>query len=268
MLIKQRILHALGLYWIVFLASSCLFSAGSLVFVHIVKGPREAVVNTATIGIRNISLPIMEKAEAAGLPEFVWFLLINGTATLVLFSLPFFLPLIDPSRRDRFPRLIRRFILNDPTLVVLSPLPAFRRIEVPELRQLFASLMVAPLVAPILIGAIVGMLSGVIVDPGDPARTGVFFTALILPHGIFELSALFLAPACMFGLYRTVQADVEAGKTEAVWEALYKDLRWKIWLPRLALALTLITMAGVVEAYATEPLAMALASWMGLEFGG
>ncbi|MHC5040034.1 MAG: stage II sporulation protein M [Planctomycetota bacterium] len=269
MITPRRIARTVVFLWLLFLASWVLFTGSTLVFVHIFGGSKHGVLDVASAGMQNVSKPVMGKVVGAGLPEFMGFFVINGSATLVIFLFPAIVRLLDPSRNDWFTRMVRRLEWkHDPTDILFMPLPAFRRISVRELRDLFQILVIPPFLMPILLGVVAGMLCGLVVKPGDIPRTALYCGALIMPHGILEASAIFLVPACMFSLYREVRTDMAEGRTEAVWAVLRPELRWRRWLPRLVLALGLIAAAGVIEAYATKPIADALGTWMGMDIKG
>jgi hypothetical protein len=258
--------RALGLTWAVFAGFLALTDAAFLVVIHALGGSPERIERTAAIGLTTFSMPAGDRIAAMGLPEPFEFFLVNALATVVLYTLYLLAPLTDCTRMDRFPAWVRRRMVRDPTLVVMWPFPSFRRIQAKDLRVVFAVLRMTPLAAPAAMGVMCGIFTAVITVPGHWMATTAWALTWLLPHGVFELSAIFLAYSSWFALYGKVRPDLEAGRAEAVWEAIRPRIALRAAGKRLAVSLLLLAVAAVIEAYATEPIAVAFGGWIGLEF--
>lgn len=263
---RKRVVKDLALLWAVLAVTWALTDLGGILLIRVLGASPEAIMGTATFGVTTFSIPVVKKVESAGLPEPVGIFLVNGTACLVLFLLPFAFHLQDPTRRDRPPRFLRRIAMRSPTLFLWKLLPAFRRIPSKELGLVFENLAVLPVALPVLMGSILGALTASMTLPGLEVRSTLLVSSFLLPHGVIELSAFFLPMGFLLGLYSKIRPDLEAGRVEAVWETLRAGISPRPWIPRLAVALSMLAVAATIESYGTPPFARMAASWMGLEF--
>lgn len=207
----------------------------------------DTLFGAATVGIRGISIPILEKTRDSGLDLAFGYVLVNGTVIALLWGFVALVRRRDPARGGRPPR-------PDPGLVLLKPLPAFRRIRDERLKPLFVALAVVPFCAPSLLGVVfaVAVLHGV--QPGNLVATAFIACAMLAPHGVFELTAVFLPLAVLLALYLDTRADLEAGGRDAVWERIRASTtRASLRVP-VALSIVLLVLAAVIEAHLTIPI--------------
>lgn len=114
----------------------------------------------------------------------------------------------------------------------------------------FIPFLFLPVLSLISNGALLGLLAAVFVDQGAPVAA---FLAGILPHGIFELSALILSIACGVTLCRHMCRMVCSDPDRRPLPALLEDL-----LRVLVLVIAPLTaIAAAVECYIT-PVVMGL----------
>jgi uncharacterized membrane protein SpoIIM required for sporulation len=156
--------------------------------------------------------------------------------------------------------------MRSPTLFLWKPFPAFRKIPTPGLRVLYENLVVLPFFLPLLMGAILGLLTVALVLAGSEFASILFAVTLVLPHGVFELTALFLPLAYLWIAYAEVRGDLEAGAAEAAWARLRAFFTARKVLPRYAVSLGLLAAAAVVESRLTVPIARLVAGAAGMEF--
>jgi hypothetical protein len=249
----------LGVVW-------ALTDLGGILLIRILGASPEAIMGTATFGVTTVSIPIVNKVESTGLPQPVGIFLVNGTACLVLFLLPFAFHLQDATRRDRPPRFLRRMALRSPTLFLWNVFPSFRKIPSKELRIVYENLAVLPVALPVVMGCILGGLTASLILPGREIASTLLVVSFLLPHGILELSAFFFPMACIRGLFADVRPDLEAGRVEAVWETMRARIAPRPWILRFVLAEAMLAAAAAIESYGTLPIAKMAASWLDLQF--
>ena len=250
-------LRALGHLWLAQLVASLVFGAAIGVGVNAGLEP-ERVFEVAGAGIKHVSLPILQRTQEEGLDLSIGFVLINGSVAALLWVFVFLLRLSDPERPGRWSRRLRRHNARDPSLMIFLPFRGFRSIPAPELRPLFARLVALPLVGPLTLGAIFG---AVIADGIDPAQWGVSLSvrlAMVLPHAVVELTAVFLPLAVLRALYLQVREPLEAGQGDAVWSVLRRETGWASVAPLVGATGIGIVLAAVIEAHATIPIARAV----------
>jgi hypothetical protein len=212
-----------------------------------------ALFHASTIGVRNVALPMTEKAAASGVDPLIGLFAVNGFVAVVLAAFLFITPLFDPRFVEFRRPIFRKMLYDDPTIRLLAAFKGYRAIPDPRLRPLFATLCVAPMTGVIALGLMIGVLL-----VAAPAFTGAKTTVVIaylLPHGLFEIPALILAAAVPVSAYLEVRSNLEKGKVKETFDRL-KQLRGARQI-RLAIgaSLGLLLVAALVEVHFTERIA-------------
>ena len=87
-------------------------------------------------------------------------------------------------------------------------------------------------------------------QPGNLVATAVIAFGMLAPHGIFELTAVFLPLAVLLAMYLDTRSDLEAGASEAVWRTIrastaLDSLRRPMLLSAVLVVLAVLESSGV-----------------------
>jgi hypothetical protein len=222
------------------------------------------------------SSPILEKLAAVDAPLTLQIGLVNTLALLLCSSLmPLMRSSADPKPRGRFAERFDRLLWTHPAFrwtnyvsYLFWPMPTFRRTPTLRLKGMCA-FGVLPYLLPILLGLQAGFVGGHLQDVRleHPLSVTLLGLALVLPHGLLELTGLFIPIAAMLQFYRAIQPKLVAGDLDAVSAALHEHGGWKPALRWLPATLVLVAIAAVIEANLTLPFAEAVARALGLAAG-
>jgi stage II sporulation protein M len=215
-----------------------------------------ALFHASTIGVRNVAVPLTEKAAASGVDPLLGLFVVNGFVAVVLAAFLFITPLFDPRFVESRRPIFRKMLYDDPTIRLLAALKGYRAIPDPRLRPLFATLCVAPMTGVIALGLLIGLLLAAVASFFDGKI--ILIIAYLLPHGLFEIPALVLAAAVPISAYLEVRSSLEQGKVKETFDRL-KQLRGARQI-RLAIGagLGLLLVAALVEVHFTERIAAEL----------
>lgn len=247
-------IRALGLLWAT-LAGAMLVAIPFLAALVALGIGTDTLFKAATAGVRGVSIPILERTMAGGLDLSIGYVLVNGTVISLLW-----LFVLRVRRRD--PGLGKGFERRDPTLRVFRVVPAFRRIEKERLQPLFVGLVAVPYCAPALLGCVfaVVVLNGV--QPEKLVATAIVAFGMLAPHGIFELTAVFLPLAVLLATYLDARAALEGGAEDSVWRTIRESTNLASIRAPMILSAVLVVTAAIVEAHVTMPIVEFLeASW-------
>lgn len=207
----------------------------------------DRLFNAATIGVRGISIPILESTMASGFDLSFGYVLVNGSVIGLLWCFVLLVRRHDPARGGK------GFSRRDPTLVLFRCIPAFRRIRDVQLQPLFVGLAAVPFAAPTLLGLVfaVVVLNGV--QPHHIVATAAIAFGMLAPHGIFELTAVFMPLAVLLALYLDTRGDLESGGRDAVWRSIRSSTTLASLRRPMGLSALLVVLAAVIEAHVTMP---------------
>lgn len=274
--LKDR-LRAVGSLWLCW-AAVYLASEALLVVLLSRGAPLARELSAAADStVAAASSPLLERLAAVDAPLALQTGVVNTLALLVLYAL---LPLLgataDPVPRGAFARRIDDLVWTHPALkwtnyvaYLFWPMRAFRRTPTLRLKGMCAFGAV-PYLLPVLLGLQAGFVGGHL--GAAAAERPVAFTllglALVLPHGLLELTALFIPLAGILQLYAALEPRLVAGDLEGVSATLHERAAWKAagrWLPA---ALALVAAAACIEAELTLPFAEHVARALGLDVHG
>lgn len=255
----QSALRVLARGWLISAVCAILAFAGTHAVLSRGWAPQKAVQAAA---FSSSSFDLFDDLASKGIPEEILFVLFNGSATITLWIvLVLSLGLYDPGRADRFPRLLRWLARTDHrTLKWFWP---FRARIVDDLRDVYAATFLLPFLVPVVVGLDMGLVLTAFSDRQDLLRSTVVGAALLVPHGLFELTALFLPGTFLGAWFRELEPSMLRGETSAVWGRVQEAISLRRLAPWAAVSLGLVVVAAVIEADATEPIARLVAGWIG-----
>lgn len=200
------------------------------------------------------ALPFIQHGQHFGVDQGVLIFLWNALGAAATISFVYTVSWFDPARKDRHPRIMRKFFCIPKPMRLLCYLPGCRRFEEEPLRRVYVWLMV-PLLGMILLG----MESGMSLSVGKTVF-GSHFIALValLPHGIIEIPTFSLAGAVAFSAHLMIKRH---GGDLTNNQAFEKVERYRNDLPikKIALAVMVgLLVAGIIEAHITQPLVIRL----------
>ncbi|MGC4122784.1 MAG: stage II sporulation protein M [Myxococcales bacterium] len=270
----QERMRAVGSLWLCWLVVYLL--SESVLYLLVARGAALAqdLSLAADSTVAAASGPILEKLSAAAAPLTLQIGLVNTLALLVCFSLmPLMRAMADPKPRGHRAERLDRLMWTSPLLrwtnyfaYVLWPMPTFRRTPTLRLKGLCA-FGVLPYLLPVLLGLQAGFVGGGHTQADrleHPVAVVLLGLSLVLPHGLLELTGLFIPIAALLQYYRAIQPKLVAGDLDGVSAALHEHGTWREarrWLP---LTLVLVAVAAVIEANLTLPFADRVASLLGL----
>jgi len=267
---RLRAVGALWLCWLaVYLASELVLT----VLAHRGQGLAERLGRVADSTVAAVSMPLLHGLGAADVPLTVQIGLVNALGLLLCFAI---MPLLrsggDPKPRGRFAERLDRLMWTHPALkwtnyvaYLFWPVPTFRRTPTLRLKSVCA-FGVLPFLLPVLLGLQAGFAGSGFLEARLQHPIAVVFVglALVLPHGLIELTALFVPIAALLEYYRAVRPLLVAGDVDGVSAALAQHGSWKIvvrWLPACLVA---IALAAAIEANLTLSFAEALGQALGV----
>lgn len=222
------------------------------------------------------SAPLMEKMAAVKVPLSLQIAVVNTLGLLLVSSMmPLLQSMADPKPRGALAERFDRLMWTHPALkwtnyvaYLFWPSPTFRRTPTLKLKGL-VSFGVLPYLLPLLLGLQAGLVGAGLQDARSqhPVAVTLVGLALVLPHGVIELTGLFIPVAALLQFYRLVRPMLIAGDVDGISAAVREHATWKAaarWLP---LSLALVAIAAVIEANLTLRIAQALARVFGLAVG-
>ena len=213
----------------------------------------DAVFGIAAGGVRHISLPIVKTGMAHGVPLAIMLFAVNFFISMILVSLLFISPLLDPNAKEEFPSPIRRMLIK-PKFIdkylfrLLGSITGFRHLQNRSLLVLTLWLRFTPLIAVIFLGIELGTATAAAQTLWE---SFFLFAAIILPHGLLELPAICLAAALPFGTYRFVRDGIRKGAVTDVFRDVRAAMRSQQTRRKLRHIICLLLAAGIVESHLT-----------------
>lgn len=259
-------LRAVGELWAAFLAVDVLTV---VIASALIRGREEVaadVFRTAAHTVGLASKPLEQGLAGLGAPEELRLMAINGLAVLAFALILPLLRLSDPTRGGRWARRMEKVETSAVgTLLLLPyyllwPSRTFRQTRARRLRP-FCALGVIGFLFPVGLGVQSGLLSAAR-SPGTGMRLVaariVEGWAWTLPHGVFELTAMFLPLATLTLVYRAIAPALVAGDPTVVADVIRSETGLRQVRGWIVAALVLIVVAAVLEANVTPSFAAAV----------
>lgn len=206
------------------------------------------VFKTVAIGPK-VTYPLIEKSFSNSMDPAIILFLNNSCVALCLMSILFVVPLFNPNTRSNSPSFFKKQLIKGVDLKFLYPLRSFRTVCDKRLRPVYFCLFILPVLAMMSFGLIVGSLMAtghIVLD------SLAVVMACIIPHGIFEISALVLGTSIPLSAYFIIKNNLENGDTESVFCKINSIIFSKrSWLC-MGFVFLLLAMAAFVEGHLTE----------------
>ena len=236
----------------IFLVALCYGYFGGLVLIYLFGVDPFQLFNLSTVGLRHVGSPVIDRSAEFNIDPTVVIFALNTLVTFAIVSLLLSATLLNPDRMGEFPAHLRKSFLRDRTINLFYPMKAFRAIRQRQLRPVFVWLRVLP-AAPILA---LGLLAGGMTASAHAVIGSLeYVAALLIPHGIFEVSAIVLGAALPSAAYLLIKKDLEAGATEKVFGKIVRFTHSRAIKGSILAILLLLAVASVVEVHLTSTIA-------------
>ena len=208
----------------------------------------KTVFKAVAIGPR-ATAPLIEKASSKGIDPTIIIFLNNSFVVLCLSSILFVAPHLNPNPRNNPLPFLKKQISKGVELKFLYPLQSFRAVYDKQLRSVYFCLFILPVFAMIIFGLIVGTLMAtghIILD------SLAIVIAYIIPHAIFEITAVILGTSIPLSVYFIIKNNLENGDAESVFCKINSIIFSRhSWLCMVFVFL-LLAIAAFIEAHFTE----------------
>jgi uncharacterized membrane protein SpoIIM required for sporulation len=236
----------------IFLVALCYGYFGGLILIYLFGVDPFQLFSLSTIGLRHVGSPVIARSAEFHIDPAVVIFALNTLVTFAIASLLSAATLLNPDRMGEFPANVRKSFLRDPTINLFYPMKAFRAIRQRQLRPIFVWLRVLP-AAPLL-G--LGLIAGSMMASAHAVIGSLeYVAALLIPHGIFEVSAILLGAALPSSAYLLIKKDLEAGATEKAFGKIARFSRSRAIKASMLAIVLLLAVASVIEAHLTGMIA-------------
>jgi uncharacterized membrane protein SpoIIM required for sporulation len=236
----------------IFLVALCYGYFGGLVLIFLFGVDPFQLFGLSTVGLQHVGAPVMAKSIEFHIDPAIVIFAFNTLVTFAIASLLVSATLLNPDRMGELPANLRKSFLRDPTINLFYPMQAFRAIRQRQLRPVFVWLRVIP-AAPLL--ALGLMAGGMMASAHAVIGSLEYVAALLIPHGIFEVSAILLGAALPSSAYLLIKKDLEAGATEKAFGKIARFSRSRAIKASMLAIVLLLAVASVIEAHLTGTIA-------------
>ncbi len=211
----------------------------------------ESILMATTYGIRHLGGPILTHGIGLGIDRGVMIFFCNMTVALLIMSVIYWVRMLNPYNTGGRLSLLRRQLQKDRTAKHLRAVPYFARIKSLQLRLSVFFLLCVPFIVIVLLGLIIGSLLGAV---HMISSSPLIALAYIMPHGVFEISALLLALACSIPLaiWMVIKPTVDNENSRKAFRRIERMATSQPLQQQIKLIINLLLIAGLVEAHFTR----------------
>lgn len=234
--------------------AAAFFAAAAVgyVLLNVLGQDPQALLDISTTGIRRVTGPAIERAGARGLDPAIVIFFANLSATLFLSSFILTARIYDPRKTGKVSGWIRRQAEKDPTNKLLMAIPSYRALQTPDLRPLYTSLLVLPVIGAVALGVMIGLVFiSYMTLTGGGLKNAVISLAYLLPHGIPEVCGILLGIALPLAGYMEIRPRIEKEDVEGAFSGLYQAGSFHKARPILGAVIVLLIGAAWIEAHLT-----------------
>ncbi len=208
----------------------------------------ESLLMATTYGIRHLGGPILQHGIALGIDKSIVTFFCNMTVALLIMSVICWVRMLNPYNTDGRFSLLRRRLQRDRTAKHLKIVPYFAQIKSSQLRLSVFCLLCVPFIVIVILGLIIGILLGTVHMISSSSLVAL---AYIMPHGIFEISALLLASSIPVAIWMTIKPTVDNENSRLAFRRIGRMATSYQLQQKIKMIINLLLIAGLVEAHFT-----------------